>query len=400
MSDPQSTVKRALLELRTLRGRLEATEGRLHAPVAVIGMGLRLPGGVEDAEGLEQLLWGGVDAIGDIPADRWPLEALFDADPDAPGRMSTRFGGFLKDVDKFDAAFFGISPREAASMDPQQRLLLELAWESLENAAVAPNSLNGSRLGVYVGLGNVDYGRATFSNQHLIDPYFATGVCSSVAAGRISYTLGVTGPAATIDTACSSSLVALHMACQALRLGECDAALAGGVNLILTPEMNISFSKSRMMAPDGRCKTFDAAADGYVRAEGGVVLMMKLEADARAAGDRILAVVRGSAINQDGRSNGITAPNGPSQEAVIRAALANAGATPSDIGYVEAHGTGHAARRPDRDRRPAGRLRPGRPNPAGRLDQDQHRTHRGCGRPRRRRQGDPGPAEGLDPAKP
>lgn len=340
MSDPQSTVKRALLELRMLRGRLEAAEGRLHAPVAVIGMGLRLPGGVEDAAGLEQLLWSGVDAIGDIPANRWPLEPVFDADPDAPGKMSTRFGGFLKDVDKFDAAFFGISPREAASMDPQQRLLLELAWESLENAAIAPDSLNGSRMGVYVGLGNVDYSRATFPNRDLIDPYFATGACSSVAAGRISYTLGVTGPAATIDTACSSSLVALHMACQALRLGECDAALVGGVNLILTPDMNISFSKGRMMAPDGRCKTFDAAADGYVRAEGGVVLMMKLEADARAAGDRILAVVRGSAINQDGRSSGITAPNGPSQEAVIRAALANAGAMPGDIGYVEAHGTG------------------------------------------------------------
>jgi acyl transferase domain-containing protein len=340
MSDPQSTVKRALLELRTLRGRLEATEGRLHAPVAVIGMGLRLPGGVEDAAGLEHLLWSGVDAIGGIPADRWPLEALFDADPDAPGKMSTRFGGFLKDIDKFDAAFFGISPREAASMDPQQRLLLELAWESLENAAVAPDSLNRSRLGVYMGLGNVDYSRAIFSNQNLIDPYFATGACSSVAAGRISYTLGAIGPAVTIDTACSSSLVALHMACQALRLGECDAALAGGVNLILTPEMNISFSKGRMMAPDGRCKTFDAEADGYVRAEGGVVLMLKLESDARAAGDRILAVIRGSAINQDGRSNGITAPNGPSQEAVIRAALANARAAPSDIGYVEAHGTG------------------------------------------------------------
>lgn len=340
MSDPQSTVKRALLELRTLRGRLEAAEGRLHAPVAVVGMGLRLPGGVEDAAGLAQLLWGGVDAIGDIPPDRWPLENLFDADPDAPGKMSTRFGGFLKDVDRFDAAFFGISPREAASMDPQQRLLLELAWESLENAAIAPDALNGSRMGVYVGLGNVDYSRATFPNQELIDPYFATGACASVAAGRISYTLGLTGPAATIDTACSSSLVALHMACQALRLGECDAALVGGVNLILTPEMNISFSKGRMMAPDGRCKTFDAAADGYVRAEGGVVLTLKLEAEARAAGDRILAVVRGSAINQDGRSNGITAPNGPSQEAVIRAALKNAGAKPDDIGYVEAHGTG------------------------------------------------------------
>lgn len=340
MSDQQSTVKRALLELRTLRGRLEATEGRLHAPIAVVGMGLRLPGGVEDADGLEQLLWGGVDAVGDIPGERWPMDILFDADPDAPGKMSTRFGGFLNNVDGFDPAFFGISAREAVSMDPQQRLLLELAWESLENAAIAPDSLGGSRMGVYVGMGNVDYSRATFPNTDLIDPYFATGSCSSVAAGRISYTLGLTGPAATLDTACSSSLVALHMACQALRLGECDAALAGGVNLILTPEMNISFSKGRMMAPDGRCKTFDAAADGYVRAEGGVVLALKLESDARAAGDRILAIVRGSAINQDGRSNGITAPNGPSQEAVIRAALANASAAAADVGYVEAHGTG------------------------------------------------------------
>jgi acyl transferase domain-containing protein len=274
MSDPQSTVKRALLELRTLRGRLEAAEGRLHAPVAVIGMGLRLPGGVEDAAGLEQLLWSGVDAIGDIPANRWPLEPLFDADPDAPGKMSTRFGGFLKDVDKFDAAFFGISPREAASMDPQQRLLLELAWESLENAAIAPDSLNGSRMGVYVGLGNVDYSRATFPNRDLIDPYFATGACSSVAAGRISYTLGVTGPAATIDTACSSSLVALHMACQALRLGECDAALVGGVNLILTPDMNISFSKETApflvlhgdgSAPPARAHPRRHAAPGMAR---------------------------------------------------------------------------------------------------------------------------------------
>jgi acyl transferase domain-containing protein len=340
MNDARSTLKRALLELRTLRAQVDAIEGRLHAPIAVVGMSLRLPGGVEDADGLEQLLWGGFDAIDDIPAGRWSMENLFDADPDAPGKMSTRFGGFLNGVDRFDAAFFGISPREAASMDPQQRLLLELVWESLENAAIAPDSLNGSRMGVYVGVGNVDYSRATFPNRELIDPYFATGACSSIAAGRISYTLGVTGPAATIDTACSSSLVALHMACQALRLGECDAALAGGVNLILTPEMNISFTKARMMAPDGRCKTFDAAADGYVRAEGCVVLMLKRERDARAAGDRILAVVRGSAINQDGRSNGITAPNGPSQEAVMRAALANSGVAAADVGYVEAHGTG------------------------------------------------------------
>jgi acyl transferase domain-containing protein/SAM-dependent methyltransferase len=338
--DSQSTIKRALQELRTLRAKLEVAEGAQRAPIAVVGMGLRLPGGVVDAESFADLLWGEVDAVGDIPASRWSLDDFFAEDPDAPAKMNTRFGAFVDGVDLFDPAFFGISPREAASMDPQQRLLLELAWESLENGAIAPDALKGRQVGVYVGVGNVDYARAIFPRHDLIDPYFATGTSTSIAAGRIAYTLGLIGPAVSVDTACSSGLSALHLACQALRLGECDAALAGGVNLILTPELNVSFTKGRMMAADGRCKTFDAAADGYVRGEGGVVLALKREADARADGDRILAVIRGSAINQDGRSNGITAPNGPAQEAVIRAALVNAGAVPEDVGYVEAHGTG------------------------------------------------------------
>ena len=221
-----------------------------------------------DAESFAQLLWSGKDAVTQIPADRWSLDALYAADPDAPGKMTTRHGAFLEQVDRFDAEFFGISPREAASMDPQQRLLLEVSWEALENAGHAPGSIAGTRAGVYLGIANNDYGRALFAHPELIDAYFSTGNAYSVAAGRLSYFLGLHGPSIAVDTACSSSLVALHLACQGLRLGECDLALAGGVNLILSPEMNISFSKARMMAPDGRCKTFDAAADGYVRGEG------------------------------------------------------------------------------------------------------------------------------------
>jgi acyl transferase domain-containing protein/SAM-dependent methyltransferase len=303
-------------------------------------MALRLPGGVFDATSLGDVLWGGVDTITEVPATRWALDDYYAEDANAPGKMTTRFGGFIDNVDQFDAAFFGISPREAASMDPQQRLLLELAWEALEDAGVAPDALKGARSGVYIGLGNCDYSRAIFPNRDLIDPYFATGTSYSVAAGRIAYTLGLMGPAVTVDTACSSSLAALHLAIQALRLRECDAALAGGANLILSPELNVSFTKGRMMSLDGRCKTFDAAADGYVRGEGGVVLALKRLEDARREGDRILAVIRGTALNQDGRSNGITAPNGPAQEAVIRAAMENGGVEPGQIGYVEAHGTG------------------------------------------------------------
>ncbi len=334
--EPLSPIKRALVEIRDLRAQLAA----LREPVAIVGMGMRLPGGVHDAGGFERLLWAGTDAIQEIPPERWSLDALYDADPEAPGKMITRFGAFIDKVDRFDAEFFGISPREAATMDPQQRLMLEVAWTALEDAGHAGAGLAGSRTGVYVGVANGDYGRALYAHRELIDPYFATGNAFSVVAGRIAYFLGLHGPAISVDTACSSSLVAVHLAVQGLRHRECDMALAGGVNLILTPEMNINFSKANMMAPDGRCKTFDALADGYVRGEGCGVLVLRRLSDALADGDRVLAVIRGSALNQDGRSGGLTAPNGPAQEAVIRAALEAAGVPGAALGYVEAHGTG------------------------------------------------------------
>jgi len=339
-AEPLSPVKRALLEIRDLKAQLARAHSALSEPIAIVGMGLRLPGGVRDPASYAALLAEGRDAVGEIPPERWPVEAFHADDPDAPGKTTTRHLAALDGVDRFDAEFFGISPREAATMDPQQRLLLQVAWHALEDAGHAPDALAGSRLGVYVGIANADYGRALFAHREAIDAYFATGSAYSVAAGRLSYFLGVHGPALSVDTACSSSLVALHLACQALRLGECDRALAGGVNLVLTPEMNVNFSKARMMAADGRCKTFDAAADGYVRGEGCGLLVLRRLSDALAGGDRILALVRGTAVNQDGRSGGLTAPNGPAQEAVIRAALEAAGAAPASIGYVEAHGTG------------------------------------------------------------
>jgi acyl transferase domain-containing protein/ubiquinone/menaquinone biosynthesis C-methylase UbiE len=340
VDEPLTPIKRALLEIRDLRARLAQAEMLRNGPIAIVGMGIRFPGGACDAESFAQLLWSGEDAVTQIPADRWSLDALYAADPDVPGKMTTRHGAFLAQVDRFDAEFFGISPREAASMDPQQRLLLEVSWEALENAGHAPGGIAGTRVGVYLGIANNDYGRALFAHPELIDAYFSTGNAYSVAAGRLSYLLGLHGPSIAVDTACSSSLVALHLACQGLRLGECDVALAGGVNLILTPEMNISFSKARMMAPDGRCKTFDAAADGYVRGEGCATVVLRRLSDALADGDRILAVIRGSAVNQDGRSGGLTAPNGPAQEAVIRAALEIDEIEPGTISYVETHGTG------------------------------------------------------------
>jgi acyl transferase domain-containing protein/SAM-dependent methyltransferase len=353
MTEALTPVKRALIEIRELKARLAASEAAQRAagsaqraaeaaqrePIAVIGLGLRFPGGVRDAKGFAELLWSGTDAVGAIPPERWSLDELYAEDPDAPGKLTTRHGAFLDDIDRFDAEFFGIAPREAAIMDPQQRLLLEVGWEALEDAGHAAG-LRGSNAGVYVGICNNDYGRALFARRELIDAYVSTGNAASVAAGRLSYVLGIHGPSMAIDTACSSSLVAVHLACQGLRAGECDLALAGGINLILTPEMNISFSKARMMAPDGRCKTFDAAADGYVRGEGVAFLVLRRLSDAVKDHDRILAVLRGSAINQDGRSGGLTAPNGPAQEAVIRAALDAAGVAAADIGYVEAHGTG------------------------------------------------------------
>ena len=336
-----SPVKQALLEIRELRARLAAHEDAAHAPLAVTGMALRLPGGVHDEDSLWRVLAEGRDAVGPVPPGRWDVEAHYADDPDAPGTMWTREGGFLDtDPAGFDAAFFGIAPLEAASMDPQQRFLLELAWHALEDAGLAPDRLAGSRTGVFVGVGNTDFGRALLADPDRIDAYAGSGGSLAVVAGRIAYVLGLQGPALSIDTACSASLVALHQACRSLRSGECDLALVAGINLMLSPAAHIAFTKARMMARDGRCKTFDAAADGYGRGEGAVVLVLQRDRDAQAQGARRLARIVGSAINQDGRSGGLTAPSGPQQEAVIRAALADARLAPADIDFVEAHGTG------------------------------------------------------------
>ena len=336
------TVHRALLALEKMEARLKASENSGREPIAIIGLGCRFPGGATDAESFWKLLREGVDAVTEVPADRWDIDAYYDSDPETPGKMYTRMGAFLEQVDQFDPQFFGIMPKEAHAMDPQQRLLLETTWEALENAGIAPDTLAGSRTGVYVGILGTDYASMQTANDGIneIGPYYGSGVAHSIASGRISYLLGLQGPSISIDTACSSSLVAIHQACLSLRSRETSLALAGGVNLILTPDASIALSKNKMMAADGHCKTFDASADGYVRGEGCGMVVLKRLSDAVADGDNILAVIRGTAVNQDGASSGLTAPNGPSQEAVIRDALANAGIKPQDVTYVETHGTG------------------------------------------------------------
>ena len=337
-----SPLKQAFVAIEKLQARIAILEQEKHAPVAIVGMGLRFPGGANSPQQFWQLLRDGVDAITETPPDRWDVEGYYSADPDVPGKVATRWGGHIEDVDLFDPAFFSISPREAVSMDPQQRLLLEVAWEALENAGVSADHLYNSRTGVFVGITAEDYVQVQLDHLGLegIDAYYASGVARSVAAGRLSYLLGLKGPAITLDTACSSSLVAVHLAVQSLRSGESSLALAGGVNLILSVENGVALSKYHMMSPDGHCKPFDASADGFVRAEGCGVIVLKRLSDAVADGDTILAVIRGSALNQDGASTGLTAPNGPSQEDVIRAALDDAGVQPHEIGYVETHGTG------------------------------------------------------------
>ncbi|WP_439896706.1 amino acid adenylation domain-containing protein, partial [Burkholderia ubonensis] len=311
-------------------------------PIAIVGMSCRFPGGAHDLDAYWQLLNDGVDAISEVPRERWDIDAYYDPDPEAPGRMYCRFGGFLDGVDQFDPAFFRITPREAAAMDPQQRLLLEVSHEALEHAGIPVDSLKGSRTGVFVGITTNDYANLQLRNGggSGIDGYFFTGNPLNTAAGRISYGLGLQGPSMAIDTACSSSLTAIHTASQNLRTGECDLAIAGGVNLILSPDNSIAVSRTRALAPDGRCKTFDAAADGFVRSEGCGALVLKRLSDALAAGDRVLAVLRGSAVNHDGASSGFTAPNGRAQEEVIRKALG--GIPAASVDYVEAHGTGTA----------------------------------------------------------
>ncbi|WP_437692902.1 SDR family NAD(P)-dependent oxidoreductase [Sorangium sp. So ce176] len=309
-------------------------------PIAIVGIGCRFPGGVRDLESFWRLLEQEVDAIREVPKERWDIDAYYDPAPDVPGKMTTRSGGFLDEVDRFDPGFFGISPREAVKMDPQQRLLLEVSWEALEQAGMPPDRLLESETGVFVGLATNDYAQLTSSALEQLDGHVFTGNAASVASGRISYLLGLRGPSVTVDTACSSSLVAMHLACQSLRSGECSAALAGGVTLNLTPAGFVEFSRLRALSPDGRCKSFDASADGAAWSDGCGIVVLKRLSDAQRDRDPILAVLRGSAINQDGRSNGLTAPSGPAQEAVIRRALENAGVAPSAVGYVEAHGTG------------------------------------------------------------
>ena len=334
-----SPVKLALA-VRRMRSKAGGIRLLNSEPIAIVGLGCRYPGGVRDAESFWSLLHNGVDAITQVPSERWDVYAFYDPDPDAPGKTYTRWGGFLDDVDKFDAHFFGISPREASSMDPQQRLLLEVSWEALEQGGQSPAKLAGSQTGVFVGISQADYAQLFRENRCTDVVYAGTGNALSVAAGRIAYLLGLQGPTLAVDTACSSSLVAVHLACQSLRAEECRVALAGGVNLVLTPAGAIYFSKVRAMAPDGRCKTFDAAADGYVRSEGCGMVVLKRLSDAIADGDNVLAIIRGSAVNHDGRSSGLTVPNGPAQQAVIRSALAAAGVEPHQVKYVEAHGSG------------------------------------------------------------
>ncbi|HEY9878954.1 MAG TPA: type I polyketide synthase [Leptolyngbyaceae cyanobacterium] len=328
-----SPEKRLLLEME-----LQKKKG-LPEPIAIVGLGCRLPG-AENPQAFWQLLCEGRDAIREVPSERWNVEDFYDADPGATGKSYCRWGGFLDNVDQFDPEFFGIAPREAPYIDPQQRLLLEVVWEALEDAGIVPQQLSGSRTGVFAGASTLDYGQLLLQRAEGISTYTTTGLASTMLANRVSYLLNLRGPSLSVDTACSSSLVAVHLACQSLWRQESDLALAAGVNLILTPALMVGFSKLTALSPDGRCKAFDAEANGFVRSEGAGVVVLKRLSQALAAGDRIYALIRGSAINQDGRTNGLTAPNREAQEAVLREAYRHAGITPGQVEYIEAHGTG------------------------------------------------------------
>ena len=334
-----SSMQRAIMTIQKMRAKIESLERARVEPIAIIGMGCRFPGGASTPEAFFRLLEEGVDTIREVPPDRWSLDHE-GADAEGEAR-ALRWGSFLDDVDRFDAAFFGISPREAESLDPQQRLLLEVAWEALERAGQLPERLMGSRTGVFVGVWALDYQQRVLAlREDQLDAYCFTGNVLSTAAGRLSYTLGLQGPCMSVETACSSSLTAIHLACQSLRNGESNLAVAGGVNLMLSPLTTKLLLRTQALSPDGRCKTFDSRANGFVRGEGCGIVLLKRLSDAERDGDSIIAIIRGSAVNQDGRSTGLTAPNVLSQQALLRQALENARVAPSDVGYVEAHGTG------------------------------------------------------------
>ena len=342
-TDPAQLDRRVLLQnalaaVEKMQAKLDAVEQAKREPIAIIGMSCRFPGGANSPEAYWQLLRNGIDATSQFPAERLNANGFSNFADDTLWR-----GGFIDGIDQFDAEFFGLAPREVASMDPQQRLVMEVTWEALERAGQAPDKLQGSQTGIFIGITTNDYGQlALLADPSQLDAYVATGGALNVAPGRVAYTLGLQGPSVAVDTACSSSLVAIYLACQSLRSGESNLALAGGVNALLRPEAFVCFKSWGMMSPDGHCKTFDAHADGFVRGEGCGVIVLKRLSDALANGDNILALIRGSAVNQDGKSSGLTVPNGRAQEAVIRTALKNAGVKPSEISYVEAHGTGTA----------------------------------------------------------
>ncbi len=339
--DYKKLMGNALLKIESLESQLKTLENKHKEPIAIIGMSCRFPGGANSPEAFWEILNQGVDTISEVPQDRWNLNEYYDPNPDVPGKIITPYGGFVsqQQVDSFDANFFSISAREVISLDPQQRVLLEVSWEAIERANIHPDNLLDTQTGVFIGVCTSDYLFCVDSMEEL-SAYWGTGNALSAAAGRLSYLLGLTGPSIIVDTACSSSLVSVHLACQSIRNGECDFALAGGVNFLVSPEKSIAFSKAKMLSPDGRCKTFDAAANGYVRGEGCGIILLKRLSDAVANGDNILAVIRGSAINQDGASGGLTVPNGPSQQKVIRQALENGGVDAASVSYIEAHGTG------------------------------------------------------------
>jgi acyl transferase domain-containing protein/NAD(P)-dependent dehydrogenase (short-subunit alcohol dehydrogenase family)/acyl carrier protein len=334
-----SPVKQALLVIRDLEAKLAAAESARHEPIAIVGMACRYPGCANLAAFWRLLIRGG-DAITEVPPHRWDLDAVFDPDPSRPGTMTSRWAGLIDKLDEFDAAFFGISPREAPHVDPRQRLALEVAWEALEHAGIPPDSLAGTRAGVFMATLTNDYDHLLFADLRRADAYSGAGTANSIVANRLSYFLDLHGPSVALDTACSGSLVAVHLACESLRRGESSLALAGGVNVNLMPKSNVFFSKAGALSPTGRCRTFDRAADGMVRSDGAGIIVLKRLSQAQADGDTIAAIIRGSAVNHDGRSNGLMAPNGEAQKSVLTEAYRIAGIAPADVQYIEAHGTG------------------------------------------------------------